>query len=345
MEGVVPRPAVEEEEVVGLARTLIDIESVTGNEGQVAHYVRDWLLKRGWVVELQEVVAGRWNVYGRTAGGAGKNPRVVVNSHLDTVPPFFASSVDATHVRGRGACDTKSLIAAQLLAVQQLVEEDSPGKDDIALLYVVGEETDHVGITKANELGIDPRYLMVKGQKGYLGITLRGEGIAAHSAYPERGKSAIEPLLDVLQDLRADVETWPHHPVLGKATMNIGTIQGGLVPNIVPESAAARLSFRIVDPMQQIIERVTQVVAGRVKIEVEPSMEAIELEVVEGYPTDVVGFGTDIPHFRFSGRAILWGAGSIRDAHGADEKIAIADLVQAVQSYKHIISTLASRPS
>ncbi len=324
-------------EVISLAVELINIESISGNENPMADWLEGYLKPRGWEVVRQTVAEGRDNVY---AHRPGRSPRLLFNSHIDTVPPFFPARVDETHIHGRGACDTKSLIAAQLLAAQDLIDE---GRDDIGLLYVVGEEVDHIGMIKANELGLKPEFLIVgeptesklaRRQKGILKLRLEARGTAGHSGYPHTGVSAIDPLLDVLQDLRrAD---WPAADTLGETTLNIGVIGGGRAANVIPDKAFAEALFRVVTSHEEILSAARRIAAGRVDIAVTASNDPCELSLLDGYESAVVSFNTDIPYFEFDGKAFLYGAGSILDAHTAHERIAIKDLEGLAPTYRDL---------
>ena len=330
-------------EVVDLAMTLIDIPSVSGEERAMADFLQSYLEPQGWQVVRQTQAPGRDNIY---AFRPGRQPKLIFNSHIDTVPPFFPATRDDTWIRGRGACDTKSLIAAQLLAARALVEE---GHDEIGLLYVVGEEVDHCGMIKANELGLDPAYLivgepteskLVRRQKGLLKVRLESRGKAAHSGYPHTGVSAVDPLLDVLDDLRH--ASWPSDAVLGETTLNIGILGGGRAANVVPDHAFAEVMIRVVTRQREVLEQFKQLVADRVACRVIASNDPCELTTLEGYETVVVAFNTDIPYLKFNGKALLWGAGSILDAHTANEKIKIADLEQAVLVYRELANQCLS---
>lgn len=321
-------------EVLALALEMIDIQSISGAEGPMADFLEGWLKPRGWQVQRQTVAPGRDNLY---AHRPGKTPELVFNSHIDTVPPFFPASQDQEWIYGRGACDTKSLIAAQLLAVSSLPEAV---QDRIGFLYVVGEEVDHCGMAAANDLGLNPRYLIVgeptesklgRRQKGVLKVRLEGHGKAAHSGYPHTGVSAIDPLLDVLQDLRH--AQWPKDEMLGETTLNIGILNGGRAANVVPDQAFAELMFRIVTSQAEIHRKVKEIVADRVSCNLITANDPCDLTTLEGYQSVVVAFNTDIPYFKFDGKALLWGAGSILDAHTSGERIGKKDLVQAVEVY------------
>lgn len=327
----------KQEAILNLARTMIDIESISGNEKAMAHFLQDYLSSRGWQITLQQTHPERFNVW---AHRQKANPRLVFNSHIDTVPPFFPSRIDGPYLRGRGACDTKSLIAAQLFAAQALADA---GSDDIGLLYVVGEEVDHSGMIAANQLQLNPAYLivgepteskLVSRQKGMLKLRLECSGKAAHSGYPHLGKSAIDPLIDVLQDINKT--DWPGDDTLGQTTVNIGIINGGLAANVVPPSAYAEVMFRVVTQQEEILERVRTIAGNRVSITVVSANNPTDLTTLPGWETAVIAFNTDIPYLNFDGKALLWGAGSILDAHTADEKILIEDLPRAAATYQKL---------
>ena len=323
--------------VVDLALTLINIESISGHELPMAEFLESYLKPRGWEVTRQSVSPGRDNVL---ATRPGRQPRLLFNSHIDTVPPFFPARLEGDWLYGRGACDTKSLIAAQLLAAQELVEA---GRDDMGLLYVVGEEVDHCGMIKANELNLKPEFLivgepteskLVRRQKGLVKVRLIQEGIAAHSGYPHTGRSALDPMLDVLADLRKEV--WPADVTLGETTMNIGILKAGRAANIVPDRAYAEIMIRVVTHFREILDRVEEIVDQRVKVELIAANDPHQLNTFDDYETVVVAFNTDIPYFRFDGKAFLWGAGSILNAHTSGEKIRVGDLRDAVAVYRQL---------
>ena len=328
--------------VFELTKTLISIPSISGDERQVADYLAEYLTKAGFQVDLQDAVEGRPNVYARRG-----DPDVVLSTHTDTVPPYFEFREDAEFIYGRGACDTKGIIAAMLKAAEELIEANVT---DFGLLFVVGEEAGSVGARVANSIPNNSRYLingepteskLALGSKGALRAFLRVRGRAAHSAYPEMGESAIEKLLDVLNDLRR-VEL-PRDNTLGASTMNIGMIQGGVAANVIPPEAEAELMFRVVtsnDSLKRIIERV---VDSRAEVEYTFACDPVFTERLDGFETTVVAFTTDIPALTNWGKPLLFGPGSILDAHTANEKISKRELEKAVDVYRQMVMTLKSK--
>lgn len=333
--------------VYDLTRKLIDIPSVTGDEANVGKFLADYLESLGYQVERQPVANDRFNVIATTR----EKPRIVLSTHMDTVPPYIESSEDEEKIYGRGACDAKGIIAAQIVAAERLRAE---GVNEIGLLFTVDEETGSAGARVANT-GKQPgeTHYMINGEptdnrlaiatKGSLRFVLTTEGRAAHSAYPEHGESAIEKLLDVLQDLRS--VKWPIDEVLGNTTCNIGVIGGGTRPNVIPESASAELQMRLVSNVAQIKTTLEQTIANRARIEYLTENEPVHLHVVTGMDQCVVRFTTDIPYLSNWGAALLLGPGSIFNAHTAHEFVLKAELPEAVKSYISLTRSLLADES
>ncbi len=328
---------------VALLRALIDIPSTTWEEGPVCEAVASTLEAAGFAIERQTVSPGRFNVIARVG-----DPLVTLSTHLDCVPPHIGSSETADRVLGRGACDAKGLIAAQIFAALKLRAE---GAADFGLLFLVGEEEGGDGAKVANTTPGRNRFIInaeptdfkqaVAG-KGVLRITLHAEGRAAHAAYPELGDSAVLKLLDVLAELRA--ASWPDDVVLGPTTMNIGTIHAGLKANIIPPKAAAEVMFRTVTPSSDVHAMVEKIAGDRARVEVGSTSEPIHLKVIPGFGRGeiVVRFGTDIPYLDAWGQPMLFGPGSIHDAHTSHEYILKSDLFEAVEVYAGLVKSLLS---
>jgi len=327
-----------------LTRRLIDIPSVSGEEREVGRFLASYLESLGWRVELQEVEAGRSNVLATN----GEPARVVLSTHMDTVPPFIPSAEDETHISGRGACDAKGIIAAQVSAAEALRAE---GVSEVGLLFTVDEELGSLGARAANEhpLARSCEYLingeptdnrLASGSKGSLRLRLSTEGRAAHSAYPERGESAIEKMLDVLADVRA--APWPRDEFFGETTCNIGTIGGGTRPNVIPADARAELQIRLVTQSSVIKKILEEAVAGRARVEYLSVAEPVRMHAVEGFERDVVRFTTDIPYLSNWGAPLLVGPGSILDAHTDAERVSKRELEEAVMIYTRLVRMLLS---
>ena len=328
---------------ITLARKLIDIPSTTENEFEIAAFLDAELVKLGFATRRHEISGRRFNLLAL----AGGPPRVLLNTHLDTVPPWFESSEDDRYVYGRGACDTKGILAAMVAAGERLRDR---GVDEFGFLFVVGEETDSVGAKRANEElhGLESEYILVgeptesrfaSASKGALTVTLRFEGVAAHSAYPERGDSAIDRMVGALGEIaRTD---WGFDPAFGRTTVNVGVVRGGRKPNIVPDEAECEMIFRLVSSPDDVRTRLEQLAArfGGVVL-LARGNEPQRMVVPAGKESSIVAFNTDVPWLRNFGRPLLFGPGSILDAHGAGEKIAKKDLLEAVTTYEETVVEL-----
>ena len=268
---------------------------------------------------------------------------------MDTVPPHISSSEDEEYIYGRGACDAKGIIAAQVFAAAALCAE---GLNDIGLLFTVDEEMGSLGARAANkhELAQSCRYLingeptdnlLAVGSKGSLRLRIKAEGRAAHSAYPERGESAIEKLLDVLGELRAT--NWPRDDFFGETTCNIGTISGGTRPNVIPAEASADLQIRLVTESARVKEIVEGAASTRARVEYLSTAEPVRMLAVDGFEQCIVRFTTDIPYLHSWGQPLLIGPGSILDAHTEHERIKKSELERAVELYARLVRTLLAR--
>jgi len=335
-------------DLFAFARALIDVDSTTGKEGALGELLVTLLEGRTGpgAVERMPVAEGRFNVF-----AAWGEPKVVLSTHYDTVPPFFPSSEDEDFLHGRGACDTKGGIAAMFGAIDELL---AAGRRGFGLLLVVGEETDSLGAEVANRHPRGSRYLingeptentLALGSKGTLYLDLLAEGRAAHSAYPELGDSAIESLLEALARLRR--VPLPHDPVLGETTLNVGTLAGGRAANVVADRARAEVLLRTVGPTEELVRALRAAVAGTgenaVRIATLRQTTAISLGCLPGYATSVVKYTTDIPRLSRWGEPFLLGPGSIHVAHTPHERIAKRELVQAVGLYRSLVETLLDR--
>jgi acetylornithine deacetylase len=330
--------------VFALARALIDLDSTTGRETPVSDYLfghlRELATRRNGRIERMLAAHGRDNILAIFG-----DPVVTLSTHMDTVPPFFPSREDDTNLYGRGACDAKGIIAAMVAAAESLLAD---GVRNFALLFVVGEERDSAGARAAANASRGSRFLingeptenlLAVGSKGALRYELIARGQLAHSAYPELGHSAIHSLLDVLQDLRE--LPLPADPILGAATLNIGTISGGRAPNVIADEARAEIMFRTVGDPAPLRDDVQLLAAGRAEAREMHYSKAVHLQSLPGFATTAVAFATDIPVFDGSwGQPFLIGPGSIHVAHTADECIPKKDLLEAVNIYAQMVRQL-----
>jgi acetylornithine deacetylase len=324
---------------VALARRLIDIDSTTGREGEVAAVVAGYLRERGYSVLEQPLDRNRSNVI-----AAVGEPRLVFSTHLDCVPPFFSSRQEGDLLYGRGACDAKGILAAQVAAAERL---RASGDTRVGLVFVAGEERGSDGAIAANKIGSRSEFL-INGEptdnrlgaatRGVYRVRLVASGRAAHSGYPELGESAVEQLLDAMIALRS--APWPENEELGRTHYTIGLIAGGVAPNVVPPTAEAEVTFRSVGDHHQIRRVLRDAVADRVAIEEIVEVPAVKLRTQPGFETGVFAYTTDIPFLNQWGTPLLLGPGSIHVAHTDREHVKIQELVEAVELYTRLASEL-----
>jgi acetylornithine deacetylase len=332
-------------DLVALTRRLVDIESISGNERGVGEFLFEYLTGLGYSTSKMEVTPDRFNVY---ATIPGCKPTVVFSTHLDTVPPFIPSSEDGENIYGRGSCDAKGIIAAQIAGAERLRKEDA-GAITPALLFVVGEERDSQGARVANQHAPGSRFL-INGEptenciaiasKGTLRVELTARGKMAHSAYPELGESAIDKLLDVLQCLRS--MDLPTNAEVGRCTLNIGVIEGGRAPNVVPDFARAHLLYRLVGPSDELKCRIIETVGNRAEVNFVLEIPFMRLRTVDRIPTMVAAFTTDVPGLSNWGEPVLLGPGSIHVAHTEREYLAKRELQKAVELYCEVARKLVN---
>jgi acetylornithine deacetylase len=337
---------------IQLTRQLVDIESTTYNEGLAGAFLHEYLTAQRYTVERMPVVqpdrsntpgAGggeRFNVY---AALPGITPDVVLSTHMDTVPPFFGSSEDDEFLYGRGSCDAKGILAAQIAAADRLREAGVK----VGLLFLVGEERDSAGAAEANLHPKGSKFLingeptdnrLALASKGALRVELRARGRMAHSAYPELGESAIDKLISALHDIMA--LPLPVEPEIGPSTLNIGLIEGGRAPNVVADKAEAHILIRLVGPSDEIKRSILAAVGNRVDVDFSLELPFVRMRKVGNLPTMVAKFTTDVPSLTAWGEPFLLGPGSIHVAHTPHEKIAKKELLEAVDLYVELATSL-----
>ena len=324
---------------VQLARRLIDIDSTTGREGEVAVVLAGYLRDRGYSVLEQPLADGRCNVI-----AAAGEPRLVFSTHFDCVPPFFPSRLEGDLLYGRGACDAKGILAAQVAAAERL---RAAGDTRIGLLFVAGEERGSDGATAANKIASRSEFL-INGEptenrlgaatRGVLRVKIVAEGRAAHSGYPELGESAIEKLLDALVALRN--APWPSDPQLGTTHYTIGLVSGGVAHNVIPPHAEAEVTFRTVTDHDQVRKVLRGVVGDRVLIDERLEVPPVRLATRPGFDTAVFAYTTDIPLLDKWGQPLLLGPGSIHVAHTDREHVKIGELNEAIALYVKLAGEL-----
>ena len=322
---------------IAFASALINIDSTTGQEGAAGRWLAAELWQLGYAVVEQPLARGCANLIATI-----DPPVVVFSTHYDCVPPFFPSRVEGDRLYGRGACDAKGILAAQVAAAERM---RSRGERRVGLLFVVGEERGSDGATEANTAPIGSRFLingeptdsrLASATRGVLRVRLDAEGRAAHSAAPEHGISAIDKLIDALVRLRT-LEL-PSDPELGTTFYSVGLIHGGVAPNVISPGASAEILFRTIGDPDEIL-RILGDLQPLVSVKEVLRVPAVRLRTVPGMPSDVFPFTTDVPLLDRWGAPLLFGPGSFLVAHTSDEHVALAELLSAVDAYERLAST------
>ena len=342
---------------IELTRQLVNIHSTTYHEHDAGIFLHGFLSAQGWAVERMPVPkpavgtpgaeggGERFNVYATVRGESGMpvTPDVVFSTHMDTVPPFFGCTEDEEFLYGRGTCDAKGIIAAQVAAADRLRADGAR----VGMLFVVGEERDSAGAKVANGEPRGSRFLingeptdnrLALASKGCLRVELYAEGKMAHSAYPELGESAIDKLVAVLADING--LALPVVEGIGDSTLNVGIISGGRAPNVIADKAEAHLLVRLVGPAEEVRALLLKAVAGRVRVEFSLELPFVQMRRVGKLPTMVAKFTTDIPSLTAWGEPFLLGPGSIHVAHTPFEKLAKKELLEAVELYVELAREL-----
>ena len=310
----------------------LDVESVTGNEAAYLTLLEHELTERGYQCERQKVAANRWNLIAR----ADPQTDLIYCTHVDTVPPHLPVRQTDDRIYGRGACDTKGGILAMIEAAEQLRSE---GAQNLGFLFVVGEEVDHCGAKHARKLGLETSQIglceptlnqVVAAQKGMIKIALKADGVAGHSAYPNRGRSAVHKLIDVLHAMRH--HQWPTDPVLGDTTLNVGIVGGGVAANVFAPEATAQVLIRTVSETAPLLEQIEQFCEG-LHIEIPAFNDPVFFENPEGFADTTVAFNTDATYLAEIAPVWLVGPGDIEHAHSDHEHITFSQLEAGIDLF------------
>ncbi|HEV2470939.1 MAG TPA: M20/M25/M40 family metallo-hydrolase [Candidatus Sulfotelmatobacter sp.] len=329
-------------DAITLTRQLVDIESISGNETAVGNYLYGELCRIGYQTRKMPVEGDRFNVYATLE--EKPDPAITFSTHMDTVPPFIPSSEDEANIYGRGSCDAKGIIAAQVAAAERLRREGMY----VGLLFVVGEERDSLGAKVANDHAPHGCKFLVNGEptenhlalasKGTLRVEVTARGKMAHSAYPELGESAIDKLIPALTRLRA--MALPSDPQVGPCTVNVGLIEGGRAPNVIPDYAHADLLYRLIGPTEELRKQILAAAGDQVEVTFPLELPFLRFRTVDGLPTMIAKFTTDIPRLTQWGEPLLIGPGSIHVAHTEGEYIEKRQLHESIDLYCGIAKQL-----
>jgi acetylornithine deacetylase len=336
-------------EILKLTEDLIAVPSISGDELAVCERVESELKHLGWSTKRIPIAADRFCVF----AGIG-TPHIVFSTHLDVVPgkeSLFKPHFNNGRLYGRGACDAKGVAATMIAAAQNLKEL---GRDNFGLLFVVGEEVDGIGALRARDAlgasgiswiinGEPTEGKLMRGHKGHLGAEICCKGTACHSGYPALGDDANAKLIRIAHRLlQAD---WGTDPVLGSGSINLGILNGGLGWNVVSPAASLRCIVRTVGADNFLAEStLTAAVADEATVQILANAPATQLEVFEGFASDIAAFGTDIPNFGpLAKHYVLYGPGSIHVAHTDHESISGDDVESALAGYLKLFELISGR--
>ena len=327
----------EEKNIAKLTMDLVKIPSISGQEMEVGNFLKDMLAK-DFTVKTQKV-GNRINVF----AFAGR-PKLLLTTHMDTVPGTLKIAEDSKFIYGRGSCDAKGAIAAMVSAAWDALES---GLNDFCLLFDVDEENEFEGIKKAIKM-VNPGFVvvgepsslkLVNGQKGLLQFDLSQKGKAAPASLPQTGSSAITKLLfDLTGIIRIKP---PENKFLGKTTINIGKIIGGQAANVIPDYASAKIDVRTVSRNSEIKQLFRKAaINGKLKTELdfEPVFNDLyDLPKLLGLKTRIASYFTEMYFWRKKANTVVFGPGDYRYAHSTFEKVSKRELLKAAENYLEII--------
>ena len=353
---------------------ILNVDSTSGKEAELADMLVVELQAPGRKVDVYEVGDGTKNIM--VSWG---EPKVVFCTHMDTVPPYISPAFSDTQVTGRGTCDAKGQIFAMYEACKVL---ESKGYTDFALLLLAGEETGSFGAKAFSVMAAEENKMwdyvivgeptdncMASAAKGTKSFEVSFTGKACHSGYPENGQSAIGFFNDFMNALRSIV--FPNDEILGDTTWNVGKLISDNPQNILSDRLTCRVYFRTTFESDEMVCNIMKNIAGpeaklrfgRRKVqdgsdilakEVAPWQKAMTVkafggdtpsrfEVLPGFPSKPVAFGSDAPQLKRFKNKILCGPGSILVAHRPEEHILLKEIEQAISNYIRIYTEIMSK--
>ncbi|KAM0323718.1 hypothetical protein ACHAQA_008655 [Verticillium albo-atrum] len=360
--------------LLSLHRSLVEISSISGTEADVGQFLLEYLQLKGYSVAKQQVQTrkntpenkDRFNVLAWGGNSSTFLSRVLVTSHIDVVPPHIPYGIEDgditkdTKIWGRGSVDAKASVVAQIQALENLLKAGEVKEDDVSLLFVVGEEDQGDGMHAFSDSlqRVDPprtfdavifgeptENKLACGHKGGVFGNITAKGVAGHSGYPWLGKSAnnlmIRALAKVLEtDLGSDER-------FGNTTVNIGRFDGGVAANVIPDYAFVGIAARVaIGPEKEggnIVKARIQAILDEVDddaftFSISHTYGVVEANCeVDGFESDVMNYGTDIPNLKGDHTRYLYGPGSILVAHGDNESLTVGDLEEAVDGFEKLI--------
>jgi len=324
---------------------LLDIlrfNSTSGSENELAKYIFEKYKPENSSVEIQETSGDRLNVFFKYG-----EPKIIFCSHLDTVPPYIPPQKNREIIYGRGSCDAKGQLAYLFEVFKQLCAE---GHNNIGMLMTSGEEDGSQGAIKANKnlensdyifIGEPTENKLIKASKGNLNVNVTFRGKSCHSGYPQNGDSAVVRMFEFFNRLKS--LKLENDPILGKTTYNIGKVESLNAHNVLSDFAKCKIFFRTTFSTNSILKKkLNEVKDDKTELEFLYGDEPMNFYTIEGFDTDVVSFGTDAPEFKNIKNKILYGPGSILNAHTENEFVKIKDLYEAIKDVKLIYKKIVN---
>ncbi|HHY94056.1 MAG TPA: M20 family metallopeptidase [Firmicutes bacterium] len=365
--------AVEAESVAKLLQRVIQIESTNppGNEIDLAEWLAAFFGDHMEVTVLP-YEGKHANLVARIKGVGGR-PALIFSAHLDTVPagevpwmfPPFSGTLHEGKVYGRGAADMKGGLAAMAQAAVILAESGAQLKGDLIIAFTYDETYGLKGAKLLVEGGYldgagavlvsEPSTLDVfTAEKGALWLQARVEGKTAHTSMPHLGVNAVSEMVRFLSRIEQELDFGEaFHPLLGRPTVNLSTIRGGVTINVVPDVCEAQIDIRLLPGQdhREVVQRVRQLGGAKVKVEVldwkepvetDPRSEIVDISLkavseVTGIPRQPKGVsyytdGTIIAN-RLRIPMVIIGPADTGMTHQPNEHVEVERLVQAVKSY------------
>ncbi len=326
--------------VLNLVRDLLKIPSPSGQEKEVGLFMAE-RLKKNFDVKIQKV-GDRFNVFAIK----GK-PRLVLTTHMDTVPKQILFKEDEKNIYGRGSCDAKGILACMICACEEASEQ---GLKDFGMVFDVSEESDFSGILKAVDeinpeftvVGEPTDFNLVFGQKGLIQLKIKCVGKSAPGSVPDKGVSAINKLIDILAKLKS--AKLPEDETLGKTTMNIGLISGGFAPNVVSDYAEAIAEIRTTRPNEEVIFALREIIPVNC-LEIVFSYDLVLNKNIDfwekfSFSNLFVSYFTEMYFWAKKSNTIVLGPGKYEFAHSDDEQISKEDLIKGKDIYLNIIKEI-----
>ena len=325
---------------------LLDImrfDSTSGKEAELAKYISEKYKPSDAELEIQETKYKRLNVFFNWG-----EPKIIFNSHLDTVPPYIPPTREGDVIKGRGSCDAKGQVAYLFEACIQLRNE---GHNNFGLLMTCGEEDGSQGAIKANELIRDCEYIiigeptenrLIRASKGNMCINFTFRGKNCHSGYPHLGDNAIDRMFAFTK--RLNEKDFGKDEILGKTEYNIGMLRSDNAHNVVSDLVTMKIFFRTTFLSEnKIIEYLKRIIDEKTEMEVLFIHSPVNFLTADGFESGIVSYGTDAPSFSNIKNKLLFGPGSILDAHTENEFIKISDMHKAVKDVKDIYKKITEK--